>query len=287
MVRINTKTSEIIKELTFEGQKGEEELQNLVEKHLPQLLKAFVIKSKQRIPNGEIDTLAISEDGVPCIIEYKRSKDETILNQIVYYYDWLLKEQAKYEFEKLKDAIPNLQGLEVDWSEIRLIIIAKSFSKWDESLIRHLDTDIEAYAYSYHENELDLHRERFGVSERRTSTSIQRDTYEKHLEKAEGHTKEILEELRKQVLSLGDDIEEGYTPNYIKYVVKTIFLSVHVYRKHLICHLRVNEETFSDPKNLTKDISDRKWSVTREFKIEEMDEIPYVIELIKQAYEYQ
>ncbi|MBU3897076.1 MAG: hypothetical protein KJ697_04055 [Nanoarchaeota archaeon] len=289
MARINTKTGDIIKEITFAGTKGEAELQGIIEKYLPQLLKAYLIRSKYKMPKGEIDTLALSEDGIPCIIEYKREKDESIINQIVFYYDWLSQQSTKAEFEKLKDSVPELNSLTVDWSQgIRLIVIAKSFSKWDESLIRHLNTDIEVYTYSYHENELDLHREKIGLTERKSPASTQRNiTYEEHLVKADDSTKQILEELRTQVLNLGNDIEEGYTIGYIKYVVNTTFLSIHVYRTNLTLHLRVDEKSFTDPKKITKDISGRNWSVTREFKVESVEDIPYALELIKQAYEYQ
>jgi CRP-like cAMP-binding protein len=47
------------------------------------------LKSFYKIPGGEIDTLAITEDGKPCIIEYKHKVDDKIINQIVFYYDWL------------------------------------------------------------------------------------------------------------------------------------------------------------------------------------------------------
>ena len=69
MVRINLKTGEAIKKQEFIGGNPEKQLQEFVEKHLNSFFGCFLLKNFYRIPNGEIDTLAITEDGVPCIIE--------------------------------------------------------------------------------------------------------------------------------------------------------------------------------------------------------------------------
>ena len=97
----------------------------------------------------------------------------------------------------------------------------------------------------------------------------------------------MLDKLREKVLKLGEDVNEGYAPEYIKYYVNTTFLSVHVRKNWLIIHLRVDESRFKDSKKLTKDISHRKWTVTREMKVKDMDELEYALGLIKQAYEAQ
>jgi predicted transport protein len=110
---------------------------------------------------------------------------------------------------------------------------------------------------------------------------------ETHRNKASDDGKKILDKLREEVFKLGDDVTEGYAPEYIKYVVNTTFLTVHVRKRWLIIQLRVNEKKFKDPKKFTKDISNRKWSVTREMKIDNIDKLGDTMTLIKQAYDYQ
>jgi len=293
MTRINIKTGNIIEQQEFTGKNPEKQLQNYVEKYLYKYFNCYFLRSLYQIPGGEIDTLTITEDGVPCIIEYKRNKNETILNQVVFYYDWLQQRSTKFEFERIVKENDKTKDIKVDWSKIRLICIAKEYSKWDTSLIKHLDTVIECWSYTYHKDELDLHldpiinqfKKQKASSER--SPSVKEITLEDHREKAEPECKKLLDTLRESVLKLGDNIEEGFTPAYIRYIVKTIFLAVHVKRKDLTIHLRINENTFKDPKGVTKDISERKWSVTREMKVRNVDELNYAIPLIKQAYEYQ
>lgn len=293
MVRINLKTGKIINPQDFKGENPEKQLQTYVEKHIEHFFQCYFLKNFYKIPGGEIDTLAVTEDGIPCIIEYKHKKEKTIINQIVFYYDWLMQRSTKFEFERLVKENEATKSMQIDWSKIRLICIAEEYSKWDISLIKHLDTDIECWTYSYHEGELDIHLDpiinqykKMKPYESKSSPVIE-VTLEDHRNKADQEGKLLLDKLREEVFKLGDDVNEGYAPEYIKYSVSTTFLAVHVRKKWLIVQLRINEKIFKDSKHLTKDISSRGWSVKREIKVENMEKLKYAISLIKQAYNYQ
>lgn len=292
MARINLKTGKVIKPQEFSGGNQEHQLQKCTETYLREHFQCYFLKSFYQIPNGEIDTLAITEDGNPCIIEYKHKQEDKVLNQIIFYYDWLTQKPTKFEFERITKENKDTKDINVDWSEIRLICVAKEYSKWDASLIKHLDTEIECYSYTYHEDELDIHLDPI-INQFKKQKSYSGDpinkitTLEDHRNRAEKEGRELLDKLRNEVFKMGDDIEEGYTPNYIKYFVKTTFLGVHIKKKWLVVQLRVNEKIFKDPKKLANDISSRKWTVTREMKIDSMDKLNYALTLIKQAYEAQ
>ncbi len=175
--------------------------------------------------------MAITEDGVPCIIEYKYKKEDTIINQINFYYDWLQQRSTRFEFERLIKENEDTKDLAIDWSKIRLICIAKEYSKWDISLIKHLDTDIECYTYTYHKDELDVHLDPHIQYQKQSygkKTLMKEVTLEDHRNRANEKGKKLLDKLREKVLKLGNDINEGFTPNYIKYFINTTFLGVHV-----------------------------------------------------------
>jgi len=292
MARINLKTGQIIKPQEFTGGDPEHQLQRYAEKHLKQHFQCFYLKSFYKIPSGEIDTLAITEDGNPCIIEYKHRQEDTILNQIVFYYDWLMQRPTKFEFERVVKENEATKNIEVDWSKIRLICVAKQYSQWDISLIKHLDTEIECWSYTYHENELDIHLDpivnQFKKQKSYTGEQINKViTLEDHRNRADEEGKILLDKLRDEVLKMGDDIKEGYAPNYIKYFVKTNFLEIHIRKRWLVCCLRVNEKTFKDPKKFAKDISHLGFTVSREIKIDNIEKLNYALFLIRQAYETQ
>ena len=295
MPRVNLKSGNIIEEEEFKSSTPEKELQKYIEKHLDLFFQSFYLKSFYKIPGGEIDTLAVTEDGKPCIIEYKHKIDDKIINQIVFYYDWLQERSTKYEFERVVKENKKTSELEVDWSEVRLITIAKNYSKWDISLIKHLDTNIECFSYSYHKDELDIHldpiinqyRKRNTGTINNSSISNKTITLDDHREKASEEFKPFFDDFRREVLNLGENIEEGFVPEYIKYVVNTTFFAVHVRKHWLILHLRIDKNSFKDPEKISKDISQRGWSVTKEIKFDKNTDIKVVIDLIKQAYEYQ
>ena len=295
MPRVNLKTGKIIEEEKFKSSTPEKELQKYIEKHLDLFFQSIYLKNFYKIPGGEIDTLAITEDGKPCIIEYKHKVDDKIINQIVFYYDWLQERSTKFEFERIVKENEKTSELEVDWSEVRLITIAKNYSKWDISLIKHLDTNIECFSYSYHKDELDIHLDpiinqykKINISTISSSSSSNKTiTLDDHREKASKEFKPIFDNFRREVLNLGENIEEGFVPEYIKYVVNTTFLAVHVRKHWLILQLRIDKNNFKDPENITKDISQRGWSVTKEIKFERNINIKAVIDIIKQAYKYQ
>ncbi len=292
MTRINLQTGKIIKPQEFSGGDPEHQLQKYTEKNLNHFFQCHYLKSFYKIPSGVIDTLAITEDGNPCIIEYKHKQEDTILNQIVFYYDWLMQRPTKFEFERVVKENEATKKIEVDWSKIRLICVAREYSKWDISLIKHLDTPIECHSYTYHENELEIDLDpivnQFKKQKSYTGKEINKDiTLEDHRNRADEEGKILLDKLRDEVLKLGDDIEEGYTPNYIKYFVKNNFLEIHIRKKWLICDLRVNKKTFKDPKKLAKDISHLGFAVSREIKVDNIERLNYVLFLIKQAYQTQ
>ncbi len=292
MTRINLKTGKVIKPQEFRDGNPEHQLQKCVEKHLSQFFQCHYLKSFYKIPSGEIDTLAITEDGNPCVIEYKHKQDNAILNQIVFYYDWLMQRSTKFEFERIVKETEATKKTEVDWSKIRLICIAREYSNWDMSLIKHLDTEIECYRYVCHENELDIHLDpivnQFKKQKSNTGKQLNKEiTLENHRNKAGKECKILLDELRKRIFSLGENITEGYAPNYIKYSVKTNFAEVHVRKNWLIIAFKIDKNNFKDPKKLSKDISHLGFAMKREIKIKNSKELSDAFGLIKQAYQTQ
>lgn len=71
----------------------ERELHDLMEKHMECFLGIrFVAHEYTTGKNhrGRIDSLGLDENCCPVIIEYKRHTNENVINQGLYYLDWLL-----------------------------------------------------------------------------------------------------------------------------------------------------------------------------------------------------
>jgi RecB family endonuclease NucS len=76
-----------------------------MESNLDALLGVRFLASEYRTGKthgGRIDTLGIDENGSPVIIEYKRAMNENVINQGLYYLDWLLGHRGEFELIVLK-----------------------------------------------------------------------------------------------------------------------------------------------------------------------------------------
>lgn len=76
---------------------------------------------------GRIDSLGLDENGCPVIVEYKRHSNENVINQGLFYLDWLLDHKAEFRWlmmEKLgRDVADSVQ-----WAGTRLLCIAAASS---------------------------------------------------------------------------------------------------------------------------------------------------------------
>jgi RecB family endonuclease NucS len=71
----------------------EKTLQSLIERNLEPMLGIQLVASEHstgKAHSGRIDTLGLDENGSPVILEYKRSSNENVINQGLFYLDWLL-----------------------------------------------------------------------------------------------------------------------------------------------------------------------------------------------------
>ncbi|MEZ4325189.1 MAG: hypothetical protein R3B40_08245 [Polyangiales bacterium] len=102
--------------LSEESVKLEKPLEQLIEKHMLPLLGVYSTGNKHR---GRIDSLGIDENGVPVIVEYKRTRDENVINQGLFYLDWLLDRQAEFQMLVSRTLGPEASE-DISWENTRL-----------------------------------------------------------------------------------------------------------------------------------------------------------------------
>lgn len=77
---------------------------------------------------GRIDTLGLDENGSLAILEYKRALNENVINQGLFYLDWLTDHRKDFQWLVL-ERLGKDDADGVDWSAPRLICIAGDFNK--------------------------------------------------------------------------------------------------------------------------------------------------------------
>ncbi|MCD2514849.1 DUF5655 domain-containing protein [Massilia sp. G4R7] len=137
------------KELQGKSSGLEKPLQCLIEANLVTLLNIRFLASEYstgKHHGGRIDSLGLDENDCPVILEYKRSIGENVINQGLYYLNWLLDHKADFKLlvlEKLGKGAAEA----IDWSAPRVICIAADFTKFDSHAVQQIDRAIELIRY--------------------------------------------------------------------------------------------------------------------------------------------
>ena len=136
----------------------EKSLQSLIEQHLESFLGIRFLASEYattKSHGGRIDTLGLDEDASPVIIEYKRSLNENVISQGLFYLDWLLDHRGDFKLLVL-DRLGSEAAASVSWQFPRLVCIAGEFTKYDQYAVQQIPRNIELIRYRKYGDDLIL-----------------------------------------------------------------------------------------------------------------------------------
>ena len=125
----------------------EKDLQTVIENNMSAFFGVTFLASEYRTTDGgRMDSIGIDENHCPVIFEYKRSMKENVINQGLFYLNWLLDHKDSF-----KVLVINNLGLtfadKIDWTMPRVICIASDFTKYDESAIKQMNRNISLIRY--------------------------------------------------------------------------------------------------------------------------------------------
>jgi predicted transport protein len=129
----------------------EKDLQNHIERHMEVLLGVRFLATEYstgKTHKGRIDSLGLDENGCPVIVEYKRHTNENVINQGLFYLDWLLDHQAEFKW-LVMESLGKETAEAIEWNGTRLICIASDFNKYDEHAVQQINRNIELMRYRY------------------------------------------------------------------------------------------------------------------------------------------
>lgn len=104
-----------------------------------------------------------------------------------------------------------------------------------------------------------------------------------------GKMHDVFEALRKQVLALDPCVTEEFLKLYVAYKAETNFVDVVPQAKRLRLSLNMEFGDITDPKGLAKDVAGLgRWgNGDVEVALASLDDLPYVLGLVRQAFEKQ
>jgi len=213
-----------VRELDGKSVAVEKSLQALIERNIYQFLDIRFLASEYKTGKshgGRIDTLGMDENGSPVIIEYKRSLNENVINQGLYYLDWLLDHKAEFKL-LVMDKFGKELSESIEWDNARLLCIAGEFTKFDEHAVKQMNRNIELILYRRFDDDLlllELVNATSSQAESKPKTaSRSRDASVMELyDKMAYEHKDRYEMLKAFMQSFGDDVQEKETKYYIAF----------------------------------------------------------------------
>lgn len=283
--------------------KTERELQKLFEENLETLLgvrfvaSEFTTGDRQR---GRIDSLGVDQDGTPVIVEYKKTNKENVINQGLFYLDWLVDHKGDFTLvaqEKLGNDI------ELDWSSPRLILVAESFSEYDKYAVNRIGANIQLWTYRRYSDDFLFLESIYATTSQKasrkeeiadaktTSEEVEDEviyTLDDHIKGKSEDVKILFDALKERIFALNADGDILEKPNkiYVSYKHGKNFCEVRLQAKELKIWLDIHHTDLDDPKNLGRDVSSIGHYGTGEVetKLGNLAELDDVMDLIEQAY---
>lgn len=253
----------------------EKDLQHLVEQNLDTFFNCRLIASEfstGNIHSGRIDTLALSEDDNPVIIEYKKVASSDLINQSLFYLHWITDHKGDFQV-----AVNNAlnEYIEVDWSDIRVICIAPEFKRYDLHAVQVMGANIELWQYKIYENGIINIEEVYRRTET-THTSIENSgkdpvmvaagkktaetrrnaTYsiDEHINKLNTDLTELLNDIRDYIVDLDNSIEESPKKYYIAYKTTQNFVCIETQRRKIVLFLKINPDELDELPPQARDV---------------------------------
>ncbi|MGL6119670.1 MAG: endonuclease NucS domain-containing protein [Fusobacteriaceae bacterium] len=237
----------------------EKELQALVEKHMEEFFGVRFIKTEHVTSNGRIDSLGIDENNSPVIFEYKRKQDENVINQGLFYLNWLVDHRGDF-----KDLVLQKFGKEtangISWENPTVFCIANDFNKYDEYAVKEMKRNIYLIRYKKFGEELLLFETIYAPKEIIKTKNVQEKIKNKELE-------EIYEEIRKYILDKGDDVTENPLKYYVAFKKIRNIACVEVHSKNILMYLKLDPTKFVAEDGFSKNMIGTGHYGTGDFEI--------------------
>ncbi len=260
----------VVSELAGTTDTIEKSVQTMFEKNLEVLLGVrFLVSEYTTTHGGRIDTLGLDENGCPVILEYKRASNENVINQGLFYLDWLMDHRKDFQWLVL-DKLGKPAAEAVDWSAPRLICVAGDFNRYDDHAVKQIQRNIELIRYRRFGAELLLLdlvasnsvkgapiETKAGSLTDGSASSNKYKTVGKVLSELDTDMIDRFEALRAFMLALGDDVQETTLRYYVAFKRIKNFACVEFRPTNgrILIFLKVDPNTVHLEAGFTRDVS--------------------------------
>jgi predicted transport protein len=302
LYKINGEIISSLSSITF---KLEKDIQSLIEKNLEELFNIQFVKSELSIKNFRIDTLGYNkETNSFVIIEYKKERNFSVIDQGYTYLSLLLNHKAEFVLEYNENTNQQIKRDDVDWSQSKVIFISPSYTEYQKHSANFRDVPFELWEVKQFENDLlSLTQQKNTSTESISSVEVDNGgvvkevtkeikvyTEDYHFERRNVNDtiKELYSTLKDRITGLGE-IDVVPRSTYIGFKRRTNFVDIDFQKGNLWLWINLPKGKLDDPKELSRDISSigHYGNGDYELKVFPNTDLDYVMFLINQSYKNQ
>lgn len=287
------------KQLPASSMALEKSLQTLIETNLETFLGVRFLATEHSTGAkhaGRIDTLGLDENGCLVIIEYKKTTNANVINQGLFYLDWLLDHKGDFKLLVLetigKDAADG-----IDWSAPRLICIAGDFTRYDLHAVGQMQRNIELIRYCRYGTDLLL----FDLVNRVTTPDLDEDTSDLRNTKTYGRTaaeslaaalpavQDLYARTKEMLIAFGDDVQFKENKLYFAFRRMKNFACVEVQSRSdcVIVYAKSSDPKADEVPGFVRDVTGvGHWGTGNlEISLRDMGDLERARPLLERSYE--
>lgn len=245
-----------VKPVELKAVRLEREIQSLIESNMETFFGVRFLASEYVINHvddyeaqgGRIDSLGIDENNCPIVFEYKRDANENVINQGLFYLDWLLDHQADFKL-LVMDRLGKAEAERIDWSSPAVYCIANAFGKYDLHAIKQMNRNIRLIRYANGGDMvmfeyLNSPSTESAISKHFVSKDVSVDrTYREQYEGTTDSLRGIVDEVRRYMSAFGNDVSENELKLYLAIKKARNIVCVAVNKTRVVLHLQLDADT--------------------------------------------
>lgn len=299
-------TSDILTEITEKPIQLEKHIQKLTEENLETVLGLEFVATEFEHDGLRLDTVAYDkETSAFVIIEYKRDRSFSVVDQGYAYLSLLLNNKAEFVLLYNEHTGKTLAKTDIDWTQSRVIFIAQAFTIHQQQAINFRDMPIELWRVKMYDNDTVLYdqlKPKATVASINTVTKdpvVRKVTNEvkvydvtSHFASAKAASTDIYELLRDRLVQWQPKIQENPRKSYIGFSLKDngtdTIVYVHVHSNGLRAEIpRIEPQDVNDPLSrlLYKENSRERFNTPVSYiNVKTEDDVEYLLSILRQVY---
>jgi len=273
----------------------ERNLQTLIEGQMETFLGVRFLATEYatgKTHRGRIDSLGLDENNCPVIVEYKRHSNENVINQGLFYLDWLLDHQGEF-FRLVLEKLGKDVADRIEWTGPRLLCIAPDFTRYDQHAVQQIARNIELLRVKLFDENLLL----LELVNTQTSPEPAHDSpislkprdkgFAEQLDGAGDEIQALYADLRAFMLALGDDVTEKHPRLYTAFRKLKNFACVVISRNKILVTLTLAPDTVALEAGFSRDVREvGHWGTGHlELTLRNMVDLARAKPLLERAYQ--